>query len=784
MNDKLGGGAAGRRQIMGSDKAGWAVTASLVLAVVFSVMMAGTAFAQDFRFSRFVVEGNQRVDASTVLSYADLQTGEVLSAADLNTAFQDILASGLFETVSLDPQGSTLVITVEEWPTINRISIEGNRRLDDEDLLRLVRSSPRRVYSPTTAEADADAIVTAYETQGYLAATVEPRIIRRSDNRVDLVFEIREGRVVENERVTFIGNRSYSERRLRRVLETKQANFLRSIVGRDSFVADRIEFDRQLLTDFYRARGFVDFEVLSVSTELSRERNATFITFNLREGQSYDFGRITVSSDLPDIDTERYLDEIRIRPGRTYTPVAVDNTITRLELLALREGRDFIRVEPRVTRNDAALTLDFEFNVTRGERVFVERIDIEGNQTTLDRVIRRQFRIVEGDPFNPREIRAASERIRALNYFADVQVASREGSAPDQVVIDVDVEERATGSLGFGASFSSDTGAGLTLSFSESNFLGRGQSLSFDINTTKDSGNSQITFVEPAFLGRDLALSLSAFLITSDTNNAEFSTERLGGRVALGFAAGEDRRLQLRYEISQDEVLGVNSNSSPIIQAEEGTKVASSIGYTYTYDSRISGLNPNAGVLLSFGQDFAGVGGDVEYIKTTARAVAQTRVLNEEVTLRATLEGGNLSTLGGDVSRLTDRFFLSSRQLRGFDFRGVGPRDLDAVNEDALGGNNYVSARFEVDFPIGFAEDVGISGGLFLDAGTVWGLDNTNGAGGVGSVDDGFSLRSAIGFSLFWETPIGPLTFNFSRPIKDEPFDVPRNFDIAITARF
>ncbi|MEO0693091.1 MAG: outer membrane protein assembly factor BamA, partial [Pseudomonadota bacterium] len=559
---------------------------------------------------------------------------------------------------------------------------------------------------------------------------------------------------------------------------------LRTFIRRDSFVADRLDFDRQVLSDFYLSRGFVDFQVLNVTTELSRERNATFITFNLREGQRFRFGEVTVTSDIADLDTDAYLDVARIREGRFYTPVAVDLSITRMEGLAQREGRDFIRVEPRVVRNDRNLTLDIEFAITRGPRVLVERIDIEGNQTTLDRVIRRQFRVVEGDAFNPREIRQASERIRALGFFADVAVNSREGSAPDQVVIDVDVEEQPTGSLGFGASFSSDSGAGVVLSFSESNFLGRGQSLSFDLNTTDDTGSTQISFTEPSFLTRDLALSLSAFQTTSDRDNSFFSTESLGGRIALAFPVGENRRLSLRYELSDNEVSNVDPDSSPILIADEGERTTSEIGYTFTYDSRRSGLNPNAGVLLSFGQDLAGLGGDSEYLRTTARAIAQTRVLNEEVTLRASFEGGTITTLNDENSRLTDRFFLTSRQLRGFEFRGTGPRDLDAVNEDALGGNNFVSAKFEVDFPIGFAEDLGISGGVFLDMASVWGLDNTDGAGGPDSVDDDFSLRSSIGFSIFWDTPIGPLTFNFSQPLEKEDFDLERNFDITITARF
>ena len=314
--------------------------------------------------------------------------------------------------------------------------------------------------------------------------------------------------------------------------------------------------------------------------------------------------------------------------------------------------------------------------------------------------------------------------------------------------------------------------------------MARGQALRFSLNTTDDTGSTQISFTEPAFLGRDLSATVSAFQRTSDQDNSFFSTENTGASLSFGFPSGENSRLRLRYEISKDDIFDVDPASSPILLAEQGDLVTSTIGYTYTYDTRTTGLNPTAGVLLSFGQDLAGIAGDNEYIRTTARAIAQRRVLNEEVTLRASLEGGNITSLNSAPTRVTDRFFLSSRQLRGFDFRGVGPRDTIAANNDALGGNNYVAARFEMEFPIGFAEDVGISGGVFLDIGTVWGLDNRDGAGGVNSVDDGLSLRSAIGFSLFWETPIGPLTFNFSRPIQEEPFDEPRNFDIALTARF
>lgn len=762
---------------------------SSVLAVILAIALAFTpmpngAEAQNLRFSRFVVEGNQRVDAATVLSYASIAPGQAVSQSELNQAFQDIQASGLFASVRLVPRGNTLVIQVEEWPTVNQIAFEGNRRIDDETLAALVRSSQRRVYSPLQAEQDAARIVEAYEEQGFLVATVEPRIIRRTDNRVDLVFEIAEGQVIENERVSFVGNRAFSDRRLRRVLETKQAGLFRAIFRSDTFIADRLEFDQRILTDFYQSRGFIDFEVLDITTELSRERNATFITVQLREGQQFRFGRITASSEIPNVNPNEFLKAARMRSGVVYSPTLVENGITRMEGLATQKGLDFIRFEPRVTRNDRDLTLDIEFVITRGERIFVERIDIEGNQTTLDRVIRRQFRVVEGDPLNPREIRNAARRIEALGYFADVNVSPREGSGPDQVIVDVDVEEQPTGSLGFGASFDTDGGFGVNLNFRETNLLGRGQTLIFDLATTEDSGSSQITFIEPALLGRDLSLRLSAFNFVTDSNNADFDTSDTGISTALGFPVGEFSRLTFDYSYRNLELSELSTNSSPILLREAGEESTSSIGYRYVYDTRRRGLDPNAGVLITFEQQFAGIGGDAEYVRTQARVTAVKRLRNEDFRLRATLEGGNITGLNDYSTRLTDRFFLSSTQLRGFDFRGVGPRDLDSVNEDPLGGNNYVSARFEFGFPLGFVEEIGMSAAAFLDFGSVWGLDDTDGAGGPESVDDDFILRSTAGLTLFWETALGPFAFDFTYPIDKEDYDEDRSFNISFTTRF
>ncbi|WP_371055449.1 outer membrane protein assembly factor BamA [Rhodosalinus sp. K401] len=760
-------------------KASIALPLTLAAALLVAPLPAG---AQTYSFASVTIEGNQRIEPGTILSYAGIPRGETVTAGEINAANRRLLQTGLFESVEIIPRGSELVIVVDEYPTINRIAFEGNRRLDDEALAQAVESQSRRVYSPVQAERDAARIAEAYAVDGRLAATVRPRLIERSDNRVDLVFEIFEGGVIEIERIGIVGNEAYSDRRLRRVLSTKQAGLLRAIIRSDIFVEDRIQFDRQLLNDFYQSRGYVDFRITAVNAELSQERDAYFVTFNVEEGQQFRFGELTVSSDLPDVDPDLFQAALRTRPGSVYSPLDVERDIARLERLAVQEGLNFVRVEPRVVRNDRDLTLDIDFALVRGERIFVERIDIEGNTATLDRVIRRQFRAVEGDPFNPREIRQSAERIRALGLFADAEVEAREGSSEDQVIIDVNVEEQPTGSISFGASYSTEGGLGATVGFRERNFLGRGQSIGFQLSTTDENQEYSFTFGEPAFLGRDLRFDLELSYRETDSFLSSYDTAIGRFQPSFTFPVSENGRLQVRYTAESSDIsLDDPSAVGPLIQdeADRGEVFNSSVGYTYSYDTRRTGLDPNSGILLQFGQDFAALGGDDTFVRTTARAVAQTRILREEVTLRATLEGGVLNYSDGS-SRVTDRFFLGPRRLRGFTTDGIGPREVTATTDDALGGDKYAVARLEAEFPLGLPEEYGISGGVFYDVGSLWGLDTSS----PDVLYEDFTVRSVIGVSIFWDTPIGPLRFNISEPLQKKPFDETQNFDFTIQTQF
>ncbi|MEL7454312.1 MAG: outer membrane protein assembly factor BamA, partial [Pseudomonadota bacterium] len=570
----------------------------------------------------------------------------------------------------------------------------------------------------------------------------------------------------------------YSEGRLRRVLETKQAGIFRALVSRDTYSPDRIAQDRELLTDFYRSRGYIDFVIQNVDVALTNERDAYLVTFNLREGQKFTFANVSVSSEIAGLDPTSFESAVRVRSGATYSPVPIETDINRLERLALQRGLNFVQVEPRVTRNDRDLSLNIEYVLVSGPRVFVERIDIEGNGTTLDRVIRNQFRIVEGDPFNPREIRQSARRIRGLGFFQNAAVDTRQGTAENQVIVDVDVVEGPTGTLTFGANFNSDTGLGLVSSYRQSNFQGRGQRLRFEISTAETNRRFGFGFTEPQLLGRNLRFGIDTSYSTTDNENALYDTEAFRLSPSLSFPVSENGRLATFYAFEYTDLSDVSDSASQIIkdEAEVGAVSTNSLGYTYSFDTRRTGLNPNAGVLLRFGQEFGF--GDTRFIKTTGLAGAEANILNEEVTLRATLEGGYLSYQDGS-SRVTDRFFLSSRLMRGFNPGGIGPRDEDT--DDALGGNAFAVARLEAEFPLGLPSEYGISGGVFLDYGSVWEVGETGTANVLYDEPIG---RTIIGASIFWTTPIGPLRFNFTEPLDVQEFDNPKSFDVTISTSF
>jgi outer membrane protein insertion porin family len=756
----------------------------LMLALALVVRSAPTDAQATAVFSRIDVAGTQRIDPETVRVFAGIEPGVPVTPEDLNLAVRRLFASGLFETVEVTPEAGRLVIRVVENPTINQIAFEGNRSLDDETLGALVELRPRLAYSTAAAEADAQRILDAYRAAGRFAARVEPVIIRLPDNRVNLVFEIFEGRVTPVRRIAFVGNRVFSDARLRRAVASGQANLWTSIFGGHTYDEDRLELDRELLRQFYLERGYIDFRVLSATAELAPERNAFFVTFTVREGERYAFGTPSVVSNIPGLDAAAFVPLLsEIRPGSVYNAVVVERVIERMAFQAGQAGFAFVEIVPRVSRDDANRRVNLTFELQEGERVFIERIDIVGNTRTLDRVIRRQFRVVEGDAYNAREIRAAEDRIRGLGYFSTANVSVRQGAAPNSAVVRVEVEEQPTGSLNIGGAFSTNEGFAAQLGVTERNFLGRGQTISGAFSGSSQFRNLEFGFTEPALLDRDLLAGVSLYRRERNFDEQAFQTTNTGFEPRFGFPTSENGRLTLRYRLSEDVIRDVQEDASPIIQAEAGRAITSAFGFTYAFDRRNSVVDPTAGFILSLTQEFGGAGGDTRFSKTSASARAFTSFFDEDVVVAATLEGGALFWDG--ASRITERFTTGGDNLRGFARNGVGPRDRGFVGDvridEPLGGNFLAVGRLDVSFPLGLPEEYGIFGGFFADAGSVWGLDNTAGAE---EVDDSFYLRASVGVSLIFETALAPLRFNFARPLRSRTGDAEETFRFTIQTRF
>jgi len=745
-----------------------------------SVTLPGTAVAASYSFSSVQIEGLNAVDPGTVTSLLGIGRGETVSDGELNAAYQRLAGSGLFDNVELIPSGGTLVVKVTEFPIINRINVEGNKVLKDPDLIAMIQSKPRYVFNPATAESDADTIAEAYASTGRIAATVTPKIIRRANNSVDLVFEVVEGKNVEIERITFTGNRAFSDARLRRVVTSKQAGLLRFIVKVDTFDPGRVEFDKQVLKDFYASRGYPDFDAVAVTSELTNQEDGYYVTYEIREGQQFSFGEISSVSEVEGIDAAAYEGYAQVRSGATYNPDVLDRAVARMENALQKDGYGFVRVDPRVTRNERAGTLDIQFAIVRGARITVERIDIEGNETTLDRVIRTQFSVVEGDPFNPRSIRAAAERIRALGYFSNVDVTAREGTATDTVVVDVNVEEQGTGSFSAGASYALGEGVGFIGSFTETNFLGRGQYLKVELSAGLDLRTYTFSFAEPNLFGRDLSIGVNASYSERFWADDLFKSSDGYIKPFMQFPISELSAIAVTGGAELSNIQNYTGDSTIMLdEAARERQIGATAGLAYTFDTRRNGLDEPTYAYVKVTGDVGGLGADDEYVKGTFIGNITSNALNDQVTLRATVEGGAIASIGdGPGTRITDRFKMSPNQVMGFATLGMGPRDLAATDEDALGGNMYTAARLEADFPIGLPEEYGITGGVFAHAGSVWGLDNP------GTVDDAFYLRASAGAALNWDTPLGPLRFYYAVPVVKESYDEERRFGVSISTGF
>ena len=747
----------------------------VILLLSFSIL-PNKAHTQETLVSSINVDGNKRISSDTIVSLSKVQVGSAYSPTQLNSALQSIKKSSYFKTVDISIVNNILNINVIENPTINSISFEGNKTLSDINLNELITSKQRQTLLISQVEKDTDKIATAYADTGRISAIVTPKVIELSDNRVDLVFEITEGRITEVEKITFTGNRVFSDLRLKGVIATKQAGIFRRFIKSDTFVKDKLDYDIDLLRNFYINKGFIDFEVQS-SVELTREKDAFLINYNIKEGQKYIFSEIKFDTSKLNIDEKSLVKINRIKNGSKYDRRRVTKLIDEIDIYLAKNGFNFFEPVPVVSRNDENLTMDVEIQINETRKVFVERIEVEGNSTTLDEVIRLQFDFVEGDPFNRRKVLEAVDKIRGLGFFSNVETSTRNGSAPEKIIIEVKLTEKPTGSLGIGAGYNSSDGTVATFNVNERNFLGKGQTVKLDLSTSKIEKQTELGFEDPSFLGRNLLAGISFGQTSTTPSSVPLSTDKLYFEPKIGFPLSRDSKLTIEYSFDQEDVkLTTASNLvSPLIRDDVGKKNKSALIFIYSLDKTNSVVTPTAGYDFRIIQELNGLGGDISFSKTNLNFRTYRTILRDDIILSSNLSSGVI--VGSDAS-LMNRFTLGGDRLKGFRNQGIGP--YDSTYDTHLGGKMYTSLSLEASFPIGIPEEYGIYGGIFLDTGSLWGLDNTD----SGRIDDSSEIRSALGFSIFWESAIGPLRFNWSSPIKKETNDVTENFRFTIDTRF
>jgi len=709
------------------------------------------------------VEGVQRIEPATVISYLTAGVGDRFDRLRLNDSLKALYQTGLFADVVFRRDGGTLVVSVVENPIINRINFEGNSYLDDEALEQEIELRPRVVYTRTRVQNDTQRILDTYRRNGRYAATVEPKIIRLPQNRVDLAFEIEEGSRTGIDTIRFIGNQNFSDSELKSVILTEESAWYRIFSQSDTYDPDRLSFDKELLRRFYLSEGYADFRVVDETAELSPQRDQFFITFTVEEGPLYTFGKIDLETTLRNFDPESVRDVVSTVEGETYSSEAVQTTVSEITNAVSDQNFPFVQVTPLIKRDPDELTMSVIYKIDEGERRFVERIEITGNVLTVDEVIRRQLLLAEGDPFNQTKLQLSVQRVRDLGYFESVEPRVTEGSQPDLEQVEISVAEQATGEISFGAGFSTADGPLGDFSIRERNLFGKGQDLRIGATVSTRRQEYDLSFTEPYFLDRDLSAGFDIFRTTrNNSDESSFDEQNTGTALRLGYPLSEDLRQRLIYRLAYTDINDIDDGASPAIQSEEGSRVISMVGQELFYDQRNSKLNPTDGYFIRFGTDLAGLGGTARFIRGRLDAT-HFFPLGDEYILAISGRTGAVQGLGKDVS-VADRFFLGGNQLRGFETAGAGPRDL--ATNDSLGGNQFATATIELAFPLGLPEEFQLKGHLFSDAGTVGQVDFDD-----PNIADEHSLRVSSGVGVSWGSPLGPVRLDFAVPIVSKDYD-------------
>jgi outer membrane protein insertion porin family len=771
---------------------------SFALALVLSVVFGGAITATEAlaaRITQIVVQGNARVENESIFSYLQLQRGGEYSNSAADDSVRALFQTGLFSDVSITQEGGRVIIRVVENPLINVINFEGNTEVADETLQKEVEVRERMIFTKSRAQSDTRRILQLYQRQGFYNVSVTPKQIRLPENRINLVFEIKEGTETSVTTITFTGNNSFSGNSLRSVLATKEKSWWRFLSRNTTFDADRLEFDKELLRRHYLKNGFADVQI--VSAEPSQNENGNFtIDFTIDEGPRYSIADVAINVGDAKLDDNGIRRAVKTDAGDVYNAEKVDKSVENLTLEASKQGFVFAKVEPKVDREPGTGRLNLTYDIVEGPRTYIERIEIIGNGRTLDEVIRRELGLFEGDAYNKALVERARRRLTALDFFEKIEFSDREGSAADKVVLVLEVVEKSTGSLSFSAGYSSVETVVLGVDLAERNLFGRGQEVRLNTQASFKKQQVDFSFTEPYFMGSPFSAGFDLFANRSNFQEvSSYKSEQIGGALRAGFRLDETSRLNFKYLFARRKIKNINAGSaSPAILEQQGTSWKSAVSGTYVYDDLDNPIRPNSGIRAELTGEVAGLGGTDRFASLEASAWYFVPVVEDKVTLKFE---GNAGVVGSwDKNRkvpFQDRFFKGADSFRGFATSGVGPMQVgnDGVT-DSIGAKSYAIGTVEAIFPLGLPEALGIEGVAFSDFGTVFGAEDRSVASGVNgctnvkgcSVFDSRKFRASVGAGIIWQSPFGPLRLEAAYPILKAPTDKKEWFSFSIGTRF
>jgi len=737
------------------------------------------------------VTGNRRIETGTIRSYMLVRPGDPFDPDRLDRSVKTLFSTGLFSDVQLSRLGNVLIVTVAENPLVNKVAFEGNHKVSDDTLKPEIQTRPRAVYTPALVEGDRQRILDAYAKKGNFDATVEPRIIRQDQNRVDVVFQITDGPTALISKIAVVGNHAFSESQLIDAMSSRESRWWRFLSTSDQYDPERLAYDRELLRRYYLKNGYADIEVLDATSELSPDHKGFFLTFAVREGERYKFGTTTITTAIKGVTPEELQKVVEFREGDWYDGDAVGKASDAIEEAIHNRGYAFVEVKPRIKKNQDKHTVDVLFEVGEGPKVYIERIDISGNTRTKDRVIRREFRLAEGDAFNAELIRRTRTRLTDLGYFSNVEITTSPGSAPDKAIVNTRVIEKSTGELSFGGGYSTDAGALLNVGLAERNMIGTGVDASINGVLAQRRSSINLSVTDPYFLDRNLVAGFDLFLIQTNYLGTEpYDEQRIGTAFRLGYAFNDHLRQVWSYTVVDRDVFDVISTASPIILNEQGWTLLSQVSQVITLDYRDSRLYPHSGFAINIGTDYAGLGGNVDFIRgniDTAYYIPLDRLMGDDQwTIKFAAGIGYMKELPGGKDLIIDRFFLGGDNLRGFQTGGAGPHD--ANTDDPLGGRFIWTESQELRFPLyGVPRDIGLTGRAFIDVG---GLSQASFPNGTCvncppiSISDSSAPRASAGVGISWRTQFGLINIDLAPLVYKQPHDQTQIFRFGFGTRF